>query len=176
MGTLSSELAPHADRLSPRPRIYADANVPAGLIAYMRTRLGWDVLFVLEEPPLRRAPDVKHYRLAHQLRRTLVTMDRDYLDDRRFPPEETSGVLVTQAGQTMEQIVASIRDVSVIVSEIAHASSEQNGGIQEVNLAITHIDEGTQQNAALVEQAAAAAKSLQDEAHRLSVLVGGFKM
>jgi hypothetical protein len=57
----------------------------------------------------------------------------------------------------MEQIVASIRDVSVIVSEIAHASSEQNGGIQEVNLAITHIDEGTQQNAALVEQAAAAA-------------------
>jgi len=86
------------------------------------------------------------------------------------------GVLVAQAGQTMEQIVASIRDVSVIVSEIAHASSEQNGGIQEVNLAITHIDEGTQQNAALVEQAAAAAKSLQDEAHRLSVLVGGFKM
>ncbi|MGO0790619.1 methyl-accepting chemotaxis protein [Herbaspirillum seropedicae] len=86
------------------------------------------------------------------------------------------GVLVTQAGQTMEQIVASIRDVSVIVSEIAHASAEQNGGIQEVNLAITHIDEGTQQNAALVEQAAAAARSLQDEAHRLSVLVGGFKM
>jgi len=86
------------------------------------------------------------------------------------------GVLVAQAGQTMEQIVASIRDVSVIVSEIAHASAEQNGGIQEVNLAITHIDEGTQQNAALVEQAAAAARSLQDEAHRLSVLVGGFKM
>ncbi|BEV17898.1 methyl-accepting chemotaxis protein [Herbaspirillum sp. DW155] len=86
------------------------------------------------------------------------------------------GVLVAQAGKTMEEIVSSIRDVSVIVSEIAHASSEQNGGIQEVNLAITHIDEGTQQNAALVEQAAAAAKSLQDEAHRLSVLVGGFKM
>ena len=86
------------------------------------------------------------------------------------------GVLVAKAGQTMDQIVASIRDVSVIVSEIAHASTEQNGGIQEVNLAITHIDEGTQQNAALVEQAAAAAKSLQDEAHRLSTLVGGFKM
>ncbi|MBV8122798.1 MAG: HAMP domain-containing protein, partial [Paucibacter sp.] len=86
------------------------------------------------------------------------------------------GVLVAKAGQTMDQIVASIRDVSVIVNEIAHASAEQNGGIQEVNLAITHIDEGTQQNAALVEQAAAAAKSLQDEAHRLSTLVGGFKM
>lgn len=97
MGSLSSELAPHAERLSPRPRIYADANVPAGLIMFMRTRLRWDVLFVLEEEELRRAPDVKHYRLAHQLRRTLVTMDRDYLDDRRFPPCDTCGVLVINA-------------------------------------------------------------------------------
>lgn len=97
MGTLSSELAPHAERLTPRPRIYADANVPAGLVSYMRQRLQWDVLFVLEDEKLRRAPDVTHYRLAQQLRRTLVTMDRDYLDDRRFPPGETSGVLVIQA-------------------------------------------------------------------------------
>ncbi len=97
MGTLFSELAPHAERLSPRPRIYADANVPAGLVAHMRARLDWDVLFVLEEPELRRAPDVRHYRLAQQLRRTLLTMDRDYLDDGRFPPEETCGVLVVQA-------------------------------------------------------------------------------
>jgi len=97
LGTLSSELAPHAERLSPRPRIYADANVPAGLVAYMRNRLHWDVLFVLEEEQLRRAPDTTHYQLARQLRRTLVTMDRDYLDDRRFPPPETSGVLVLQA-------------------------------------------------------------------------------
>ena len=88
MGTLSSELAPHAERLSPQPRIYADANVPAGLVAHMRGRLGWDVLFVLEEKELRRASDLKHYRLARQLRRTLVTLDRDYLDDRRFPPAE----------------------------------------------------------------------------------------
>ena len=51
----------------------------------MRARLQWDVLFVLEEADLRRAPDVKHYQLAQQLRRTLVTLDRDYLDDRRFP-------------------------------------------------------------------------------------------
>jgi hypothetical protein len=94
MGTLSSELAQHAERLSPRPRVYADANVPAGLVVYMRVRLRWDVLFVLEEEELRRAPDLKHYRLAQQLRRTLVTLDRDYLDDRRFPPDEGSGVLV----------------------------------------------------------------------------------
>ena len=97
MGTLATELAPHAEQLSPRPRIYADANVPAGLVGYMRRNLRWDVLFVLEEDELRRAPDTKHFRLAWQLRRTLVTMDRDYLDDRRFPPGETSGVLVIHA-------------------------------------------------------------------------------
>jgi len=97
MGTLSSELAPHATRLSPRPRIYADANVPAGIVAHMRVHLHWDVLFVLEEDDLRRASDVKHYQLAQQLRRTLITMDRDYLDDRRFPPDESGGVVVVQA-------------------------------------------------------------------------------
>ena len=97
MGTLSTELTPHAQRLSARPRIYADANVPAGLVSYMRLRLQWDVLFVVEEDTLRRAPDLKHYRLAQQLRRTLVTMDRDYLDDRRFPPDQGGGVLVFNA-------------------------------------------------------------------------------
>ena len=97
MGTLSSELAPHAEKLTARPRIYADANVPAGIVAHMRGRLNWDVLFVLEHDDLRRAPDVKHYQLAQQLRRTLVTMDRDYLDDRRFPPDGSGGVLVVQA-------------------------------------------------------------------------------
>ena len=81
----------------PRPRIYADANVPSGIVAHMRTRLRWDVLFVLEEADLRRAPDVKHYQLAQQLRRTLVTLDRDYLDDRRFPLDASGGVLVVQA-------------------------------------------------------------------------------
>ena len=108
MGTLSSELAAHAEHLSPRPRIYADANVPAGLVAYMRTRLGWDVLFVLEEDSLRRAPDAAHYRLAQQLRRTLVTLDRDYLDDRRFPPSEGCGVLVIHAPD--ERLLSALLD------------------------------------------------------------------
>jgi hypothetical protein len=97
MGTLSSELGPHADRITARPRIYADANVPAGIVAHMRQRLQWDVLFVLEQDDLRRAPDITHYHLALQLRRTLVTMDRDYLDDRRFPPAESGGVIVMNA-------------------------------------------------------------------------------
>lgn len=97
MGTLSEELGPVVERLVVRPRIYADANVPSGLVAHMRQRLHWDVLFVLEDADLRRAPDVKHYQLAFQLRRTLITLDRDYLDDRRFPPDACGGVLVIQA-------------------------------------------------------------------------------
>jgi hypothetical protein len=102
MGTLSSELAPHAGRLFPRPRVYADANVPAGLVSHMRLRLRWDVLFVLEEQELRRAPDERHYKLARQLQRTLVTLDRDYLDDDRFPPERSGGVLVLSAPNERE--------------------------------------------------------------------------
>jgi hypothetical protein len=97
MGTLSSELGPVADAVTDRPRIYADANVPAGLVAFMREKLRWDVLFVMDQPDLRRARDIEHYRLARQLRRTLVTLDRDYLDDRKFPPQESSGVLVIAA-------------------------------------------------------------------------------
>ena len=49
---------------------------------------------MIEHDDLRRARDIEHYRLARQLRRTLVTLDRDYLDDRRFPPAESGGVLV----------------------------------------------------------------------------------
>ena len=97
MGTLSSELGPHVERLVERPRIYADANLPNGVVSFMRVTLGWDVLFVLEQEDLRRAPDIDHYRLARQLGRTLITLDRDYTDDRRFPPVESPGVIVFSA-------------------------------------------------------------------------------
>ena len=97
MGTLWSELGPVAESVADRPRVYADANVPSGLVAYMRDTLGWDVLSVMEQPDLRRARDREHYRLARQLRRTLITLDRDYLDDRAFPPELGAGVLVIAA-------------------------------------------------------------------------------
>src|SRR5262245_16691079 len=63
----------------------------------MRHRLGWDVLFVVEHDDLRRAHDRRHFELARQLARTLVTLDRDYLDDRRYPPAETAGVIVIWA-------------------------------------------------------------------------------
>jgi hypothetical protein len=97
MGTLWSELGSVADAVTARPRVYADANVPAGIVAFMREQLKWDVLFVMEHPDLRRARDREHYRLARQLRRTLITLDRDYLDDRNFPPQQGSGVLVIAA-------------------------------------------------------------------------------
>lgn len=97
MGTLWSELAPLADDGADGPRVYADANVPAGVVTFMRVSLGWDVLFVIEHDDLRRAHDVQHFRLARRLRRTLITMDRDYLDDREFPPPETAGVVVLSA-------------------------------------------------------------------------------
>ncbi len=97
MGTLASELGPHADRITGQPRLYVDANVPAGLVGFMRTRLHWDVLFVVEHDDLRRARDGDHYKLARQLGRTLLTFDRDYLEDRTFPPDESGGVVVLTA-------------------------------------------------------------------------------
>lgn len=97
MGTLASELGTHAERIAGQPRVYVDANVPAGLVAFMRRQLHWDVLFVIEHDDLRRARDGDHYRLARELRRTLITLDRDYLDDPKFPPAESGGVLVLAA-------------------------------------------------------------------------------
>src|SRR6476469_7847396 len=94
MSTLSDALAPHAARIADQPRVYVDANLPAGLVAFMRDNLKWDVLFVIEHDDLRRARDDEHYRLARHLRRTLITLDRDSLDDRRFPPAQSGGVLV----------------------------------------------------------------------------------
>jgi methyl-accepting chemotaxis protein len=84
--------------------------------------------------------------------------------------------LVDQAGTTMTQIVSSVKHVADIMNEIASASFEQSEGIEQVNRAITEMDEATQQNAALVEQAAAAAQSLQDQAKTLAQVVSVFKL
>ncbi|OWY29646.1 methyl-accepting chemotaxis protein [Herbaspirillum robiniae] len=89
---------------------------------------------------------------------------------------DTGSKLVEQAGTTMTEVVASVRRVTDIVGEITAASSEQSDGIEQVNIAITQMDEVTQQNAALVEQAAAAAGSLQDQAEKLAELVSVFKL
>ena len=99
MDTLASRLGGIIEGLTDAPRVYCDANLPAGLIRFMRERLRWDVFFVIEEDDLRRASDVEHFRMAAQLRRTLLTFDRDYLDDARFPPAEGGGLLVLSAPQ-----------------------------------------------------------------------------
>ncbi len=89
---------------------------------------------------------------------------------------ETGSKLVSQAGSTMDEIVDSIRRVTDIMTEIAAASIEQGSGIEQVNQAVSQMDQVTQQNAALVEQAAAAAASLQDQAHGLSQQMSVFKI
>ena len=84
--------------------------------------------------------------------------------------------LVGEAGATMAQIVTSIKHVTDVMTEITNANKEQSSGIEQVNEAIIQIDDTTQQNAALVEQAAAAAQSLQRQAAQLTELVSIFRV
>jgi methyl-accepting chemotaxis protein len=88
---------------------------------------------------------------------------------------DTGNALVAKAGVTMQEIVVAIKRVTDMMSEIAAASAEQSTGIEEVNGAVSRIDEMTQQNAMLVEQAAAAAESMQEQAFVLSQAVAVFK-
>jgi hypothetical protein len=97
MGSLASELQSIAAEMAAAPRVYADANLPAGVVAAMRHELRWDVLFVLEEPAWRRASDRDHYVRALGLGRTLITLDQDFFDDRRFPLDLSPGVIVLTA-------------------------------------------------------------------------------
>jgi len=85
-------------------------------------------------------------------------------------------LLVTQSGQTLEQIVLSVKKVSDIVAEIAAASREQSSGIEQVNKAVMQMDEMTQQNAALVEQATAASQSMADQARELTAMMEKFQV
>ncbi|MEO5932870.1 MAG: methyl-accepting chemotaxis protein, partial [Duganella sp.] len=89
---------------------------------------------------------------------------------------DAGGVLVTQAGMTMSDVVDSIQRVTDIMGEISSASHEQSAGIEQVNQAVIQMDQVTQQNAALVEQAAAAAASLSDQADDLRAIVSVFKV
>ncbi|TFI49935.1 HAMP domain-containing protein [Diaphorobacter sp. DS2] len=84
--------------------------------------------------------------------------------------------LVAQAGETMTEIVASVRRVSDIVAEITSAAAEQAGSIGQVGQSVSHLDQMTQQNAALVEESAAASQSLRDQAGRLTEAVSRFKL
>jgi methyl-accepting chemotaxis protein len=89
---------------------------------------------------------------------------------------DTGTKLVGEAGTTMDEIVTSIRRVTDIIAEITAASAEQSAGIEQVNQAVTDMDNTTQQNAALVEEAAAASQALQDQASKLAQAVSAFKL
>jgi methyl-accepting chemotaxis protein len=89
---------------------------------------------------------------------------------------EDGSVLVTRSGQTLEQIVMSVKKVSDIVTEIAAASQEQSSGIDLVNTAVMRMDEMTQQNAALVEQATAASKLMAEQASELNDLMERYRV
>jgi hypothetical protein len=131
MSSLSDALAPHAARIANQPRVYVDANMPAGLVAFMRDNLKWDVLFVIEHDDLRRARDDEHYVMARQLRRTLITLDRDYLDDRRFPPAQSGGVLVLTAPD-QRGFAALLARLDGLVSS-HHRCDRQRSGVSSLN-------------------------------------------
>jgi methyl-accepting chemotaxis protein len=89
---------------------------------------------------------------------------------------EDGSALVTQSGQSLEQIVLAVKKVSDIIAEIASASQEQSSGIEQVNKAVMQMDGMTQQNAALVEQAAAASRSVAEQASELSSMMEKYRV
>jgi methyl-accepting chemotaxis protein len=89
---------------------------------------------------------------------------------------QAGSTLVAEAGRTMEELVGAVQRVKDIMSEISTATAEQSDGIAQVNLAITQLDQVTQQNAALVEESTAAAESLREQARTLTDAVGTFRV
>ena len=89
---------------------------------------------------------------------------------------QAGSALVGRAGETMDQVVAAVHRVNDIIGKISAASNEQSTGIEQINLAVVQMDSVTQQNAALVEQAAAAAASLEEQAAQLDAAVAAFRV
>jgi transcriptional regulator with PAS, ATPase and Fis domain len=109
----------------------------------------------------------------------ITYINEDFLRISGFTQNELIGAshnIVRHPDMPPEEIVSSIRSVTAIMSEISAASVEQTSGIEQVNQAIGQMDDVTQQNAALVEQAAAAAESLEEQAQNLVNTVGSFKV
>jgi len=83
---------------------------------------------------------------------------------------------VSEAGRTMDDIVAQVRQVNTLIAEIGAATAEQTSGIGQVSEAVTHLDEATQRNAALVEESAASTAALRQQAAQLVGVVGVFRL
>jgi methyl-accepting chemotaxis protein len=112
--------------------------------------------------------------LAH--RSAAAAKEIKVLIDDSVQKVEVGTSLVGDAGATMDDIVGRVKGVTDIMAEISAAGREQSSGIEQVNQAITQMDEVTQQNAALVEQASAASQAMQEQAAKLSELVGIFTL
>ncbi len=89
---------------------------------------------------------------------------------------EAGHTIAASAGQAIDDMVAQVREVAELVTQISRASSEQSAGMEQINQAVSHLDGATQQNAALVEETAAAAESLSQHAHRVAESMGWFKL
>jgi methyl-accepting chemotaxis protein len=89
---------------------------------------------------------------------------------------ESGAQVVQQAGETMQQIVDSVQRINALLTEVASATSEQTTGIAHVNETVSEIDRNTQQNAALVEEASAAAQSMHQQAQALATVASRFKL
>jgi methyl-accepting chemotaxis protein len=112
--------------------------------------------------------------LAH--RSAAAAKEIKALIDESVQKVDTGSVLVAQAGSTMGEIVKSVKRVTDIMGEIMAANHEQSMGITQINGAVNEMDHVTQQNAALVEEAAAATEALKIEANHLSEAVSAFKV
>ena len=89
---------------------------------------------------------------------------------------EAGGRLVQTAGRSIHEIVSQVQRMNDLIGEIAAASGEQSKGIAQINEAVNHLDQGTQQNSALAEESAAAAESLREQSERLAQAVGAFRL
>lgn len=149
-GQVVAKVGPRWARSAPRPKRYVDI---IGLID--------DIAFqtnILAQRSASAAKDIK----------TLIGDSVEKI--------ESGSRLVDEAGSTLAEIVLSVRRATDIMSEITTASVEQSHGIGQVNQAVSQMDQITQQNAALVEEAAAASASLADQAVRLSQAISVFKL
>ena len=115
-------------------------------------------------------------RSAHAQRSAAAAREIKGLIGTSVDKVEQGTRMVADAGATMKEIVASVQRVNDIIGEISASASDQSDGIGQVNGAVTQLDHMTQQNAALVEQSAAAAESLKEQAHQLSHMVATFKL
>jgi len=174
----NADNAQHANQLAGEARNIADIMGMIDEIAFQTNLLALNAAV----EAARAGEAGKGFAVVAQEVRSLAQRSGEASKDiKRLIGESTGHIrrgvgLVTGAGKTLEGIVSSVRAVADLVADIALASKEQSTGVEEVNLSVTKMEEMTQHNAALVEESAAAARSLEEHARHLNELVGFFKV